>query len=81
MEKAYDIKALGQKLKDAGLPLAEEQLEAQAGQAYVAIKQWLVESAALSENKIDDIVAGFYAQLDPIVLPLIASIDLDKDGK
>ena len=75
MEKAYDLKDLGQKLKDAGLPILEEALEAAAGKAYVALKLWVQESAVLSENKIDDVIAPFLGQLDPIVLPQIDKID------
>lgn len=81
MEKAYDLKALGLKLKAQGLPIAEESLEAAAGKFYVAFKEWVQESAVLSENKIDDVIAPFIGQLDPIVLPAIEKIDLDGDGK
>ena len=81
MEKAYDLKALGLKLKAQGLPIAEEALEAVGAQVYLALKAWVQESAVLSENKIDDVLAPFISQLDPIVLPLIEKLDLDKDGK
>lgn len=75
MQKAYDLKELGLKLKAAGLPIAEEALEASAGKFYVAFKDWLTESAPLSETKVDDVIAPFYGQLDPLVLPLIDKID------
>jgi hypothetical protein len=75
MEKAYDLKDLGQKMKDAGLPIALDALEAAGAKAYVALKAWATESAALSENKVDDIVAPFYGHLDVMVLPLIDKID------
>lgn len=81
MEKAYDLKALGEKLKAAGLPIAEEALESAGAKVYVAVKEWATESAVLSETKIDDVIAPFYGQLDPIVLPLIEQIDIDGDGK
>lgn len=81
MEKAYDVKALGLKLKDAGLPLAEEALEIGAIKAYVALKEWIKESAALSENKVDDLAAPFIDQLDQVFVPLIQKLDLNKDGK
>lgn len=71
----YDLKALGLKLKDKGLPIVEEAAEAAAGQVYLALKEWLQEEAIKSENKIDDVVAPFLAQLDPMVLPLIDKID------
>lgn len=75
MEKAYDLKALGEKLKAAGIPVMEDALESAAGKCYIAVKEWLTESAPLSENKIDDIVAPFYGQLDPVILPLIDKIN------
>lgn len=71
MEKAYDVKELAKKLKDKGLDVAEDM----AGHVYLAVKEWAKESAAVSENKIDDIVANFYDQLDPIILPQIDKID------
>lgn len=75
MEKAYDLKDLGLKLKDAGLPIALEALESSAAKTYLAFKAWGKESAALSENKIDDVVSPFYDQLDSLILPLIDKID------
>lgn len=79
MEKAYELKDLGMKLKSAGLPILEEALEASALEVYKAVKAWAKESAAMSENKIDDVVAAFYDQLDVMVLPLIDKID-GKEG-
>lgn len=75
MTSAYDLKELGLKLKDAGLPVALDALESAGANAYKAVKAWAKESAALSENKIDDVIAPFYDQLDPIVMPLIDKID------
>lgn len=71
MEKAYDVKSLMAKMKDSGLDL----VEAEVGLFYKNLKEWAQESAVLSENKIDDIVAPFVGQLDPILLPLIDKID------
>ncbi len=85
MERAYDIKALGQKIiskaKADGLTIAEEAAEKLAKAAYLGVKEWAQESAVLSETKIDDAVAPFYGFLDPIVVPLIEKLDLDGDGK
>lgn len=81
MEKAYDLKALGEELKKAGLPLAEEVTEKIAAQVYKATKQWLKDSATMSENKIDDIVATFLDQADEAVEKAIAGIDLDGNGQ
>lgn len=79
MDKAYDLKDLGLKLKGKGLPVLEEAAEAAAGQCYLALKEWLQESALLSENKLDDVVMPFLGHLDGIVLPLIDKID-KKEG-
>ena len=85
MEKAYDIKALGEiivaEAKKHGLTLAEETVEALGSAVYVGTKKWAKESAVLSETKIDDFAAAFYDQVDPLVLPYIVKIDIDGDGK
>ena len=81
MEKAYDLKELGLKLKAQGLPIAEEMLEQVAAKSCIAIKEWIQESAVLSENKIDDVVAPFLGHLDQAVLPMIEKLDIDGDGK
>lgn len=71
MEKAYDVKALAEKLKGKGLDLVEDG----GGHVYVAVKEWLAESAALSANPFDDMVVPFLGQLDAVVLPQIDKID------
>ena len=75
MEKAYDIKDLGMKLKEAGMP----EVEMMAEKTYGAVKMWLKESAVLSSNKIDDVVMPFIDQLDGIVMPQLNKID-GKEG-
>jgi hypothetical protein len=75
MEKAYDVKALAEKLKEKGLP----EVENMAVLAYQAIKEWAVESAALSENKIDDVLMPALSFLDGMILPAIDKID-GKEG-
>lgn len=84
MEKAYELKALGQMVveeaKKKGLTLAEEAVETLAAAIYQGTKAWAKESAALSPNKVDDFVAMFYDQADPFVLPQIEKIDLDGSG-
>ena len=75
MEKAYDLKDLGLKLKEQGLPIALDALEAAGAKVYQAFKAWAKESAVISKTPIDDVVAPFYDQLDPLVLPLIDKID------
>ncbi len=85
MEKAYDLKALGEMIvaeaKKEGLTLAENALEVLGKAAYVGSKNWAKESAVLSPNKMDDFVAPYYDALDAVVLPAIEGLDLDKDGK
>lgn len=85
MNKAYDIKALGQMIieeaKKDGLELAEQAAEKLAKAAYNGQKRWLKESAVLSPNKVDDVIAPLYDFADPIVLPAIDSMDLNGDGK
>lgn len=84
MEKAYDLKALGEmileKAKEQGLPLAEDAVEKLAIVAYEGVMGWVQESARLSETPIDDLVVPFLAHFDPIVDAQIKKIDLDSDG-
>jgi hypothetical protein len=75
MDKAYDLKALATKISETGLPALKEVAEEEAKLIYIALKAWLVESATLSENKVDDFVTPFLDKLDPIVLPVIDKID------
>lgn len=82
MEKAYDIKALGKRLQDAGLlskDAALELVEQAALTVYVEVKGWLKESATLSTEgligKADDFIAPHLDQLDPLVLPQIDKIN------
>jgi hypothetical protein len=71
MQKAYDFKDLAGKLKDQGLPLAEDAAE----KVYKAVKEWTIESAQLSENSIDDFGVKFFDYVDDLVLPQIDKID------
>jgi len=84
MDKAYDLKALGQKIaekaKEDGLHLAEEAAEKLAKAAYFGVKEWAKGSAGLSANPIDDFAAKFYDQLDRFIIPQIEKLDLDHDG-
>lgn len=85
MEKPYDFKALGQMViaeaKVEGLTIAEEALEKLGKAVYFGSKKWFKESALLSGTKIDDFVAPFIDNLDPIVMKNIDKLDLDNDGK
>jgi len=55
MEKAYDIKALAEKLKAKGMP----EVEGLAKAAVDSVFEWAQESAAMSPTPIDDMVASF----------------------
>lgn len=85
MEEAYKAKDLGAlvlaKAQAEGLTIAEEAVETLAKAVYLGFKEWMVQSAAVSPSKIDDFFVSFYEQLDGFVMPQIAKIDLDKDGK
>lgn len=75
VKKAYDLGELAEKLKATGLSIAIDAAEMEAGKVYLAVKEWLQESAIVSENKIDDFVSPFIDKLDPFVLPLIDKIN------
>lgn len=71
MLKAYDLNDLVMKLKARGLDVAEDM-------AKVIIQEsakWIVESAALSENKIDDVAALGMPELEKLALGLADKID------
>lgn len=71
MTKAYDIQNLIARAKSRGLDLTEEA----AKMLLQETSGWLVESAALSENKVDDLVAIGIPQLEKVMMPLIDKID------
>lgn len=81
MEKAYDVKALGEKLKAKGLVAVEASVEEVGKEVYAATKEWLKESAALSKTTVDDLVVPFIDKLDETVNKAIEGLDLDGDGK
>lgn len=71
MDKAYDLKALGQMIVDAvkadGLEIAEEAAEKIAIASCKSVVEWVKQSAALSENKVDDVITPFLAYLEPMI--------------
>lgn len=71
MDKAYDLKALAEKLRGKGLPV----LETTAEQVYAAVKEWYIESATLSANPIDDMGIPFIQYVDALVNPALDKID------
>lgn len=64
MEKAYDLKGLLEELKSQGLEVAEESAKVIANSVF----NWLEKSAALSENKYDDMLSVLYPKLREIAL-------------
>ncbi len=71
MEKAFDTKVLGEKLKEKGLVVAEVAAE----EVVHVVVDWLQESVLLSENKFDDIAVAFLPQLKAALLEQIEKID------
>lgn len=60
MEKAYDFKILGERLKAKGVDLGKEALEDGAMIILDEVFPWLTESAKLSEMPYDDMFAIGY---------------------
>ena len=75
MEKAYDPKLLLEKLKEEGLEVAEDAAES----VYSAVKNWLVHSAKISANPIDDILVSLVDHIDELVLEQIDKINPDDN--
>lgn len=71
MEKAYDPKALLERLKGRGLEVAEE-----AGKVVVEeVFAWFEESAKLSATPIDDVALILVPQLRAAALGAVDKID------
>lgn len=71
MEKAYDVKDLTARMMAKGMPEVEDMAQI----AYTCLKEWAMESATLSENKIDDVLMPALQFLDGIILPHLDKID------
>lgn len=71
MKEAYDLKMLGDKLKENGLELAEDA----AGIVYKCVKEWVKDSAVKSSTPYDNVAIIVMDQLDAVVLPQIDKID------
>ena len=71
MEKAYDVKALVAKCQEKGGPDAEKLAKAN----FEAIIEWVLESAPVSENKVDDVLVLGIAALKPLVMAALDQID------
>lgn len=70
MEKPYDLKDLGIRLKDKGLVVAE----AAAHEVYGEVCAWLKDSAKLSKTPFDDVIVAIMPMVDNVVLPQIEKI-------
>ena len=71
MDKAYDVKALAEKLKARGLNVAEDV----ATEVLGAVFEFFEESAVLSENKYDDLLLAILPMLKSEALKAIDKID------
>lgn len=71
MEKAYDLKALGERLKAKGLDIAEEALAMAVGETM----DWVAESAVISDTPYDDMAVVIVPPLKKQVLGLVDKID------
>jgi hypothetical protein len=71
MEKAYDLKVLADRLKDAGLDATEET----AAKAITVLSDWTVESAKLSATPFDDVAAIVVPKVKDLALDLVDKIN------
>lgn len=75
MEKAFDLKALGEELKGAGLPIAEDAVQLVVEKVLL----WVEKSVVLSENKYDDFALAIIPAIKPFVMKSLDKID-GKEG-
>ena len=75
MEKAYDLKVLGEKLKARGLDLAEEGAKIVVEEMF----SWLEESCKVSPNKYDDLLLVVMPIVKPEIMKQVDKID-GKEG-
>lgn len=73
--KPYDLKVLMEKLKARGLDIAEDMAKVVVEETLV----WVDESAAASENKVDDLARIGIPALKELALKLADKID-GKEG-
>lgn len=71
MEKAYDIKELGRRLKAAGLVEVEDAAEA----VVKEVVGFLKESAQLSTLPYDDLLLAVYPKIEELLLKQADKID------
>ena len=69
--KAYDLKKLGEKLKEEGVELLEENIKV----LLPIVMDWVSESAIASENKFDDVLAGIIPAVKPYIMEQVEKIN------
>ena len=74
-QKAYDLKVLGKRLKDKGLDLGEEAVALLVEE----LMDWAAESAVVSKNPYDDILAVAVPHLKAAALAQVDKIDGEDD--
>lgn len=76
MEKAFDVKALVEKIKAKGaLHIAEEEVKV----VVESVLEWCCESVSLSENKYDDFAVPVITAMKPFIMKELDKID-GKEG-
>lgn len=75
MEKAYDLKVLLARLKEAGLDVAEDAAE----KLLITTLDWTEESAKLSATPIDDVSLPFIPHVKKLALGYTDKIN-GKEG-
>jgi len=73
MTTAYDLKVLGERLKEIGMPVLEETTE----QVVEVLFQWLADSAKVSPTPYDDMAQLIMPQIKKLVLDQVEKIHKD----
>jgi len=71
MEKAFDLKALGEELKGQGLELAEESAKI----VVKAVFNWVEASVKMTPNPYDDFFIMARPQIEEVLNPVIEKIN------
>lgn len=71
MEKAFDLKSLGEELKGQGLELAEESAKI----VVKAVFNWIEASVKMTENPYDDFFIMARPQLEEAIGPIVEKIN------
>ena len=73
MEKAYDLSVLVERLKENGMDLAEDA----AKEVVDVLLQFLIDSAKVSPNSIDDLLTPMLGAARPWIMDQLDKIDGD----